>query len=354
MNRLTDFYMNSGADALLLIGGSNIWYATGYKADYAYVIMTKSAVYYFTDGRFTLEAKAFLTKEYKIVEVNTLDVFTKIRDVLDYNGIKTIAFDADISHYQYILISQELDRYALIDVTDKIAVVRAIKAGDEINNIVTAQCIAEKSLTELLPSIVLGVTEIELAARLEYLMRINGSTGASFDSIVAFGANSAFAHAKPSNNKLKKGDIILIDFGATYNGYCSDMTRTFAYDHATDQVTSMYEAVLAANNRAIETIKVGMTTKQIDAVARDILAEYGYANYFNHSLGHGVGIDIHEFPSLSPRAEESILSSGMVVTIEPGVYLDGIGGVRIEDMVVVHDGCCRNLTTFNKSLTMIK
>lgn len=352
MNRLRGLLKAENLDALLVSAPSNIKYATGYLADYCYVLVTKDRQYYFTDGRFTIEATRDLSDDWTVVEITTNTAQVMISSQLTERGLR-VGYDSDIMHSDYLFVQRVLEHYESVDITDSITKLRETKNETEIECIISAQRIAEKSLEELKPYMTQGVSERELCAKLDYLMRVNGADNISFDTIVAFGENSAIAHAKPSDRQLKVGDIILIDFGCKVNGYCSDMTRCFVFGEASDKVKDMYDAVLDANKLSIDKARAGMTGAELDKVARDYLNSRGYEGVFTHSLGHGVGIDIHESPNLSPRAVGKVLEENAVVTIEPGVYIEGLGGIRIEDMIVIKEDGCVNLTTSNKKLEII-
>ena len=215
----------------------------------------------------------------------------------------------------------------------------AIKTEDELANIAKACEIAEDAFNLLLPEIKEGMTETEVAALLEYNMRKLGAQGVSFDTIVAFGAHASVPHYETGTTKLQFGDPILIDFGCKVNGYCSDITRTFLYgdDGKHEDFKKAYNAVLTAHNLVKEKLVSGMTGTQADAIAREYLKEQGYGDLFTHSLGHGIGLNVHEFPSVSPRGE-NVLVDGMVFSDEPGVYEAGKFGIRIEDTVTLKNG----------------
>lgn len=355
MNRLNYYIINSDCDAVLLYNATDMRYNTGYVPDWGYYLYVGSGNYLLTDGRFVLEAKACLSDDYTIIEVNSTEVFERIRKILSENNARSVGFNSDMSHNDYIKFTAELRGYDLHDISTDIVKARLTKDRDELSYIIKAQRIAERSLRELIigGDIKVGVTESELAAKLEYLIRINGGEKVSFDSIVAFGANSAFAHAKPGNNRLKFGDIMLFDFGAKYKGYCSDMTRTFVYGEVNDRVAAMYAAVLEANIAGCNAINAGISSREPDRLAREVLAKHNLEKYFNHSLGHGVGIEIHEEPRLSLVGDATTLAVNSVITVEPGVYVEHLGGIRIEDMVIVTADGGYNITEFDKNLVII-
>lgn len=336
-------------NTVIITNPSNILYLTGYLADFAYVVVANGQSYYLSDSRFTIEASTKLDSDIDFIETTALTAISDILKLIPSNETK-IYLDMDMPYRECVTLMTALKAYEIIDATPLIADMRIVKDIAEIDCIIKAQRIAEKSLDELKPYIKEGVSERELKYRLEYLMGMNGSEQTAFDTIVAFGENSACAHAKPSDKILCRGDIVLFDFGATFKGYRSDMTRTFVYGEVSQQIERMYTAVLNANKNAINAVIEGATASAIDNTARDTLNEYGFGEYFTHSTGHGVGIDIHELPTLNARGER-VLRRGMVVTVEPGIYIPNVGGIRIEDMVAVGYG---NLTNYPKELEILR
>lgn len=354
MVRYNKIFDTFDLDGIFISNNFNVKYVSGYSADYCFVLITKISKYFFTDGRFTIEAKRDLPSDFQVVEINPSNAAEIIRNVIFENKIQIIGYDSDLSHYDFLFVEKLLNGLEKIDITKEITNMRAIKSDFEIECITKAQRIAEKSLEQVKSEIKEGMTELELCAKLEYYMKINGSNKPSFDTIVAFGENSAIAHAKPSQRKLKVGDVILIDFGATYNGYCSDMTRTFVFGECSEEIEKLYNIVLGTNEIAIDCIRSGIPPREADRVARNYLDLYRLESYFNHSLGHGVGLQIHEYPTLSSRiVTDERLQDGMVITIEPGIYIEGLCGIRIEDMIVVIGANAINLTTSNKNLEII-
>jgi len=226
------------------------------------------------------------------------------------------------------------------------------KTKQEIENIKIAQSITEKGFDEALKALKQGVSEIEIAALIEYVFLKNGASLA-FDSIVAFGSNGASPHAHRTNRKLQSGDFVTMDIGAKWNGYCSDMTRTVAYGAISTKQEEIYNTVLNAQVKAENEIRAGMSGYEADKIARDYISQKGYGEYFTHSLGHSVGVDIHENITLSPRAKNDIIKNGMVVTVEPGIYIPGFCGVRIEDTTLIENNIANSLAKSNKNLIII-
>ena len=229
---------------------------------------------------------------------------------------------------------------------------RMVKSKKETEMIIQAQCIAEKAFAELLNFIKPGVTEKRLAAELEYRMKLAGADGAAFDTIAVSGKNSSLPHGVPGDREVKAGDFITFDFGAVIGGYHSDMTRTVAVGHADERMKEVYETVLLAMNAGEQAAQPGSRCCEADMAARAVITDAGYGQYFAHSTGHGVGLEIHEAPALSSKSQ-SVLSPGNVVTCEPGIYLPGKFGVRIEDMLYISENGPENITKFEKQLLII-
>ena len=235
---------------------------------------------------------------------------------------------------------------------EKIRELRSVKDGAELELIKSAQKITDDAFEYILSKIEEGKTEKELALVLEFFMRSHGADAVSFDIIFIGGKNTSMPHGVPSDYKLKKGDLITIDFGADVDGYKSDMTRTVALGAISDEQKKVYEIVLEAQKKAIGQIREGIACSEIDKAARDVIKSYGYGEYFGHALGHSVGLDIHELPNFSPKCS-TVLKEGMVLSVEPGIYLPEKFGVRIEDLVVVTKNGSINLTKSKKTLIIL-
>ena len=322
-----------GADAVFTTCEYLKRYLTGFLTEGGFVLVDKDGTRLFTDARYTEAAeKLFVGTEVTVVETGK----QRATDVLqDYKKI-AIPF-AQTSYPEYLKLSETGAEF--IDATPAFENAMSVKNEWEIENIAKACDIAEEAFLQLLPDIKEGMTETEVAALLEYNMRKLGAQGVSFDTIVAFGAHAAVPHHETGTTKLAFGDEILIDFGCRINGYCSDITRTFLFgdDKKHEDFKKAYEAVLGAHELVKARLVSGMTGKEADAIARDYLTEQGYGKLFTHSLGHGIGLNIHEFPSVSPKGETKLVD-GMVFSDEPGVYAKGEYGIRIEDTVTLKDG----------------
>lgn len=276
-----------------------------------------------------------------------------INSLIDKFQVKRIAFESEYITVDQLNQWQQSFGVEFVPTKNWIAKLRMVKRDDEIEKIAKAVEIADQALQTIIPTIKPGVKEVELALELEYTMRRLGAEAVAFDPIVGSGPRGALPHAVPGEREITYGDFIVIDMGCVYQGYCSDMTRTLVVGQPTDKHLEIYNLVLKAQLAALEAIKPGLTGKQVDSVARDIITEAGYGPNFGHSLGHAVGLEIHEEPRLS-QLGEAVLEPGMVVTVEPGVYLPGWGGVRIEDLVVVTETGCRILTQTTKELVIIE
>jgi Xaa-Pro aminopeptidase len=257
--------------------------------------------------------------------------------------------EQQVTYSLYDYLRKALELKPLDGLAEKM---REVKDGEELRRMEEAQSITERALEEALQSLVGGMTEAEIASEVERRMRVLGAESYAFESIVASGERAVYPHGKPTRKRTEEGESVILDLGSRVEGYCSDMTRTLFVGRPKKVLRDVYDAVAQAQDEAIKAAKEGITGKELDGVARGILKEFGYERYFGHGLGHGVGIDVHESPSVSPRGEAK-LAEGNVVTIEPGVYIPGTGGVRIEDMVVIMKGGSRNLTNFSKQIIEI-
>ena len=345
---LTKIFNECGADAVLTSAEDLRLYLTGFHSTFGYVLTDKSGTVFYTDMRYFEAAEEKLKgTEIKVLPYKSITVYDIIKPY------KKIALALDkITANEYIQFKQK--GFEVCDSTPAFNSAMLVKTAAEIENIRTACKITDKAFTQLLSTIKEGQTESEVAAQLEYLMRKFGASGTSFDTIVAFGKNSSVPHHETGNTKLKFGDVILIDFGCKANGYCSDCTRTFLFgdDGKKEEFKKKYQIVLEAQKLVKEKVKEGFTGSRADAVAREHLKKYGLDGNFTHSLGHGIGINIHEAPLVSPKSED-ILKNGMVFSDEPGVYFKGDFGIRIEDTICLNNGKIESLTNTDINLTIL-
>lgn len=349
IDTIRKIYGQVGADALVVKEDDLRFYLTHFSSSFGIVVADKDGATFFTDSRYLEAAEKCLNGEGILVKEYPRGV--KLGQLL--KGYKSLGMPLGrISASDYLSL-KDLG----FEITDSLGAFEssmAIKRDDEIENIKLACEATDKAYLSLLGEIKEGMTENDVAALLEYLMRQNGASGTSFSTICAFGANGSVPHHETGNAKLKFGDAILIDFGCKINGYCSDCTRTFLFgdDGRHEEFKDIYEKVLSAHMLVKEKFTCGMTGKQGDAIARDYLAKFGLDKYFTHSLGHSLGVNIHETPSLSPNVEK-VFSDGMVFSDEPGVYLAGKLGIRIEDTVTLKDGKVISLTNSDKKLLIL-
>ena len=347
MNGIKDILKDYGVNAALVITASNTFYLSGYESTNCRILITNDKDYFFTDMRYLEEAKNAIGDRFEVL----LGGVEEIKGIVDDLGVKALGVEENVSYGEYRSLEELFKGVEFVAVDEAFSKIRAIKTEREISLIKTAQSVTETAFNEILPFIKEGVTEIEIAARLEYIMLKNGCELA-FDSIVAFGENGSKPHAHRSERKLRRGEFVTMDFGAKYKGYCSDMTRTVALGAVDERKARAYNAVLEANKLAEKAIKIGEKCCDIDAVARNYLARFSLDKFFSHSLGHSVGVDIHEMPAFSPRCDE-VLKEGMIITVEPGVYLEGDFGLRIEDMALVTKNGAEILTHADKNLIVL-
>lgn len=346
-------WLDSDSHAALITSDISRRYLCGFKSSAGVILVTKEKSYLLIDFRYIDKAREAVSD----CEVILMDKLKEqLTDLLLKASIKTVSLESSAVTLTQLSLYQKDYNFVEFDTTtalsDFISSMRIIKSKQELEKLVRAQRIAEKAYARLLRDLKVGQTEKHVAALLEYYMAEYGSDGLSFDTIAASGINSASPHAVPTDKKLENGDFLTLDFGATYDGYHSDMTRTVAIGHVTDDMKEMYSAVHSANLDALKAVKSGVSGKLVDSVARSTLDAWGYGEYFGHGLGHGVGLEIHETPLASPTSIFT-LKKGMILTIEPGAYITGKYGVRIEDMVVVTDDGCINLTNTSKALTIV-
>lgn len=336
-------------DAILIQNRHSMRYITGYCGDTGMAVITKDSKAIFTDFRYVFQAQA-QAKECEVIDIAGDGYAKSIAAYLKAKDVKVAAFDEEETNYaSYRRFSEAFGDIQMVSYTDQLAKLRMIKTAQELEYIKEAEHIGDVVFTKILDEIRPGVSELEIAAKIEYLLKTNGAEGISFDPIVASGVNSSMPHAVPSHKKIENGDFLTMDFGCIYNGYCSDMTRTIVVGKANDKQKEIYNTVLKAQMAVLDQVKAGMQGIAIDKIARDIIYGAGYEGCFGHGLGHSVGLFIHENPRASMKAEE-IVGENMTLTVEPGIYVKDFGGVRIEDLVVVTKDGCENFTRSAKQL----
>jgi Xaa-Pro aminopeptidase len=347
--------LNSYAlDGMLLTGEANRYYASGFHsiATDGLALVTRGKSYYFTDPRY-IEAANRYVQGAEIRMVSRGHGYAVMLDeVIRTHRLHRLGFEdaamtvASYESYRKVLPCE------LIPATKLLLELRSIKDEEELQSIIAAQRIAEKALEEILNEVRPGVTEKEIAARLQYLMLHYGGENMSFDPIVLSGSNGSLPHGVPSSKVIENGDFVTMDFGCIYKGYCSDMTRTVAVGFATEEMQLVYNTVLAAQKAGITAARAGITGQEIDGVARKVITTAGYGERFGHSFGHGVGVEVHEAPNASPSNEKP-MPANTVISAEPGIYLPGKMGVRIEDVLILKEGGCLDITKAPKNLIIL-
>ncbi len=347
-NKISEIMKQYAVDGLLISNGYNMRYLSGFTGATGYLFLTEDRKVILTDFRYSEQAE----KESSQCEVFEIDGSYEeaINLLIKEENIETLGFEGqDILYSEYENLRDNLMLKRLVAIRDEVKLLRAVKEPWELERIAKAQKIGDYAFEKIIGQIKPGMTELEVAALIEYHLKSNGAENLSFDTIVASGISSSMPHAVPTNKKIEYGDFVTMDFGCIYQGYCSDMTRTVVVGKASTEQKEIYQLVLDAQMAALEFIKAGYTGCEIDNVARKIIYEAGYEGCFGHGLGHSVGLYIHEEPRLSPK-EQKIIQSNMVVTVEPGIYVRDFGGVRIEDLVCVTEAGAVNYTNSDKHL----
>lgn len=338
-------------DAYLILSEQNRFYFTGFHSTFGCVILTKNERFFLTDPRYASEARSRVSG-FNIVTTTGSGLYTDTVKILAKLGVKEIGFEDEfVTVADFKSLKNALDDFTLKAASDEIASLRVIKTSDEVKKVAIAEALTAKALAKTIPFLKAGVTEREISNEITHQMLLLGADGTAFESIVAFGENTANPHHHPSDKKLEKGDMVTFDIGARVNGYCGDMTRTFCFGSPSEKLAKIHNIVLEAQKYALSNLKAGMTGREAHLLADEYITAHGYGEYFTHSLGHGIGVDVHERPYLSLRSEE-ILRENMIVSVEPGIYIDGLGGVRIEDLVVIKEGGIENLTDFDKKINL--
>jgi Xaa-Pro aminopeptidase len=338
---------------MLLTDPVNIAYVTGFRGvfdgeDAHAVLVTGSSATIFTDGRYATALRAHAEPTEWSVEVVEGGLYSTICDLLSESGPDALVLEANVPYGRFRFLSERFS--GRIEVVDGwVEEIRQVKDARELESIASAAALTDRAFDHVLPFVRAGVSEWEVALELEFFMRREGSDGVAFPAIVASGPNSALPHARVTRRVMERGDFVKMDFGARVDGYCADMTRTVVIGSPSERHREVYDAVLRANEAGIAAVMPGLQGSVIDAAARDELARSGFAERFTHGLGHGVGLEVHELPHVGPRGTKSVLE-GSVITVEPGVYLPGFGGVRIEDLVIVEAHGARVLTSSTKEL----
>lgn len=336
-------------DGIIINNLKNVYYLTGFWGSNGTVFISRDRQVLVTDARYIIAAKQEVTGFEIFAERDELATIAKIAKDM---GLSHIGFEDEISVSYYHRMQTAFEGLELVPQTQFVEALRMIKDETEIATIRKACSISDQAFHDALDFIKPGKTEIEIANFLDFRMRELGAAGLSFDTILASGINSSKPHAHPMHKPVELGEAITMDFGCLYDHYVSDMTRTIYLGHVSDEQAEIYHTVLKANQALIDQAKNGLGFRDFDKIPRDIIVEAGYGEYFTHGIGHGIGLDIHEEPYFSQNSKE-VIKSGMVLTDEPGIYIEGKYGVRIEDDILITDTGCELLTLAPKELIVI-
>ena len=339
-------------DGLLLTSRYSRHYGAEFDIAEGIAIVTKAGCRYFTDSRYSESAQKNVHC-FQVVETDRDRSYPKLLNqaIADF-GVTKLGYEEEYLTAGELARFREALKAELVPCNEKIYGFRAVKEDWELDLLRKAQKIADKAFKDTLPRIHAGMTELEAQAELIYEMYKNGAQGLSFDPIVVSGPNTSMPHGVAGERVIQEGDFITMDFGVLYQGYCSDTTRTFAVGYATEEMKKVYNVVLQAQLAGIAVTKAGVTGAEVDGAARKVISDAGYGDYFGHSYGHGVGLEIHEGPNMSFRNEKPI-PAGAVTSAEPGIYLPGKFGVRIEDVTIVTENGCEDITNIPKDLLII-
>jgi len=350
LERLREALEETGIDAILITNEFSRRYMTGFTGTAGVAIVSKKDAVFITDFRYTEQA-ASQVKDFRIVQ-HTATLMEEVANQVMNMEIKSLGFEKDHVTYASYELYKHVLQADLVPVSGLVEKIRLKKTEEEITIIKAACRIADEAFEHIVTYIKPGMTELDVSNELEIFMRKLGASSSSFDTIVASGVRSALPHGVATDKVIEIGDFVTLDFGAVYNGYISDTTRTLAVGEPSEKLKEIYQVVLDAQLLALEKVQPGMTGKEADAIARDYIASKGYGEAFGHSLGHGIGLEVHEGPGLSSRSE-IVLEPGMIITIEPGIYLPNIGGVRIEDDALVTENGLEKLTHSTKELLIL-
>jgi Xaa-Pro aminopeptidase len=332
LTKLRSMLRQEGIDGLLLTNSYNRTYMTGFTGTAGVVLLSAERALFITDFRYVEQAQKQAVG-YEIVQ-HTGPITEEVAKRAKELGITKLGFEQDTLTYSEYRMYGDKTEAELVPVSGLVEKLRLIKTDAEIKILKEAAQIADAAFTHILSFIRPGVSELAVSNELEFFMRKHGAASSSFDIIVASGHRSALPHGVASEKLIETGEFVTLDFGAYYKGYCSDITRTITVGEPSQDLKDIYDVVLEAQLRGLDGIRAGVTGKEADALTRDYITEKGYGQYFGHSTGHGIGLEIHEGPGLSIRSD-TVLEPGMAVTVEPGIYIAGLGGVRIEDDVIV-------------------
>lgn len=347
------FQLRPEMDAALIISPKNRLYFTGFQSTFGYLVIERTALTFFTDFRYAEMAEDLQKKGVFVQFARSEEVLPMVERFCAQRGLQRLGIEeTELTLMQFASLKKSLPNHEFVNVGSAISKMRQTKTEEEIEKIAQAQHITDEAFRAILKVLKPGVKERDIAVELEYQMRKNGADGLAFETIIASGINGSKPHAHPTQKAIANGDAVTMDFGARFEGYCADMTRTVFVGKPSDPMKKIYETVLQAQQNALKNMRAGMTGRQIDSLARELIASYGYADKFTHNLGHSLGIDIHEDPRFAPFWTEEI-AENTVMSVEPGIYVPGLGGVRIEDIVVLKADGIYNLTNSEKGIIIL-
>ena len=344
--------LNEEVNGLLLTSRYSRHYAAEFDIAEGVAIVSKKGCRYFTDSRYIESAQKGI-QGFEVLMVDRGHPYTKLMNeaIADF-GITTLGYEEEYLTVAEFETYREKVHANFVSMQKKINAFRAVKEDWELDNMRKAQAIADKAFSEVCTRIQAGMTEKELQAELIYCLYKNGGEGLSFDPIVVSGPNTSLPHGVATDRVIQEGDFITMDFGTLYHGYCSDMTRTVAVGYVTDEMEKVYNTVLQAQLAGIAATRAGVKGKDVDGAARKVIEDAGYGDFFGHGYGHSLGLEVHEAPNCGPSGE-TVMEAGVVASAEPGIYLPGKFGVRIEDVVIFTNDGCENITNSPKNLIIL-
>jgi Xaa-Pro aminopeptidase len=351
LSRLRQAMKARDLEAVFITNAHNRKYLSGFTGSAGYLIITQEQAILLTDFRYMTQAPA-QAQHFQVIE-HGLKAIESVKEILNKHSVKKLGFEQnEITFGVYQSYVAALAPIQLVPTDALVETLRIFKDTTELQIMQEAADLADQTFTYILTKLKPGVSEKEIALEMEIYMRRHGATSSSFDTIVASGERSALPHGVASDRLLQANEFVKLDFGAYYHGYCSDLTRTVVLGQPTEKHKQIYDIVLEAQLLTLEKLKPGMTGREADAIARNVISQAGYGDKFGHGTGHGLGMEIHEAPRLSLQSD-TVLEPGMVVTVEPGIYIPGFGGVRIEDDVVITESGIRVLTKSSKAFTVL-
>lgn len=353
IDSLRSIMIKENLNGVIITSNDNIRYLSGSPGSDSIIIITPKKAYFATDFRYIETASELTKKGYEVVLIEEgMKSIVELLKKLFVGKALRMGFENSVAYGYFDSIKEALEGCIYVDVAHELLEIRAIKDAFELESMATAAKIADMAFSHILKTVKIGMSELEVAAELEYIMKKNGASYPAFETIAISGKKTSMPHGIPDDKKLENHDPVTLDFGANYKGYCSDMTRTFFMGTPTPELEKIYRIVYKAQKQAQDYVKEDVTGYNVDKVARDIIDKEGYGKYFGHSTGHGVGLLIHEEPRLSVKSK-AVLKANMAVTVEPGIYIPNLGGVRIENTVIVEQGGCRPLNHSNKELIIL-